>query len=136
MGPHRRFDLGGLASRSRDSLFCRRARSESQNGRRLRWNCDLSRWDSRLPLFRSLERRPPIRHDDLRSHGLRDGKSSVALGRHSDLALCGVGYFPRALEEATSKGAHPFIWAVPWRFISRYVAPLAIAWILIMGLRG
>jgi NSS family neurotransmitter:Na+ symporter len=42
--------------------------------------------------------------------------------------------FPRALEEATSNGMHPFLWAAPWRFISRYVAPLAIAWILIAGL--
>ena len=42
--------------------------------------------------------------------------------------------FLRALEEATSKGAHPFLWAAPWRFISRYIAPLAIAWILIAGL--
>ncbi len=60
----------------------------------------------------------------------------LPLGAIAISLFVGWVIFPRALEEATSKGAHPFIWAVPWRFISRYVAPLAIAWILIMGLRG
>jgi NSS family neurotransmitter:Na+ symporter len=41
---------------------------------------------------------------------------------------------PRAIEEASSRGAHPFPLAGVWRFICRYIAPIAIAWILIGGL--
>jgi neurotransmitter:Na+ symporter, NSS family len=41
---------------------------------------------------------------------------------------------PKALEEATSYGKHPFAWAAFWTFICRYVAPLAVAWTLLMGL--
>ena len=42
--------------------------------------------------------------------------------------------FPRALDEATSGGAHPFPLAHFWRFICRYVAPISVGWILINGL--
>ena len=38
---------------------------------------------------------------------------------------------PRATQEATSQGAHPFVWMKAWQFICRYVAPVAIAWILV-----
>ena len=41
---------------------------------------------------------------------------------------------PRATQEATSQGAHPFVWMKAWIFICRFVAPVAIAWILISGL--
>ncbi|MGY9105742.1 MAG: sodium-dependent transporter, partial [Alphaproteobacteria bacterium] len=60
----------------------------------------------------------------------------LPLGGIAISLFVGWAIYPRALEEATSKGMHPFIWAAPWRFISRYVAPIAIAWILIAGLRG
>jgi NSS family neurotransmitter:Na+ symporter len=42
--------------------------------------------------------------------------------------------FPRALEEATSNGTQPFAWAPLWRIVCRYLAPVAIAWVLISGL--
>jgi NSS family neurotransmitter:Na+ symporter len=88
--------------------------------------------------------------------------ASLSLGPWSDLTLFGMSIFdlmdyvtanlllplggiaislfvgwviyPRALEEATSKGAYAFPWAAIWRFVSRFVAPLAIGWILIAGL--
>ena len=41
---------------------------------------------------------------------------------------------PQATQEATSHGAHPFVWVKAWQFICRYVAPVAIAWILISGI--
>ena len=41
---------------------------------------------------------------------------------------------PRALEEATGGGAHPFPLASLWTFICRYVAPIAVGWILVSGL--
>lgn len=41
---------------------------------------------------------------------------------------------PKATEEATSRGVHPFVWVKPWQFVCRYIAPVAIAWILISGL--
>ena len=41
---------------------------------------------------------------------------------------------PRAMEEATGGGEHPFPLAPYWRFICRYVAPIAIGWILVSGL--
>jgi NSS family neurotransmitter:Na+ symporter len=40
----------------------------------------------------------------------------------------------RAAEEATSDGAHPFAFARAWIFICRFVAPAAVAWVLISGL--
>lgn len=40
----------------------------------------------------------------------------------------------RALLEATSDGRVPFTWAPYWTIIARYLAPVAIAWILIGGL--
>jgi NSS family neurotransmitter:Na+ symporter len=58
----------------------------------------------------------------------------LPLGGIAISLFVGWAIFPRALEEATSKGIHPFFWARPWRFLCRYVAPLAIAWILIAGL--
>ena len=42
--------------------------------------------------------------------------------------------FPRALDEATGGGAHAFPLASFWRFLCRYVAPIAVGWILINGL--
>ena len=42
--------------------------------------------------------------------------------------------FPRALDEATGDGAHAFPLAPFWRFICRYVAPIAVGWILVSGL--
>jgi len=41
---------------------------------------------------------------------------------------------PRAVAEATSDGTHRFAWAPLWRVICRYVAPVAITWILVGGL--
>jgi NSS family neurotransmitter:Na+ symporter len=41
---------------------------------------------------------------------------------------------PRAMEEATSRGGHPFPLARAWVFICRWIAPAAISWILISGL--
>jgi NSS family neurotransmitter:Na+ symporter len=41
---------------------------------------------------------------------------------------------PRALEEATSRGAHAFPLARCWVFICRWIAPAAIGWILVGGL--
>lgn len=41
---------------------------------------------------------------------------------------------PRVTQEATSQGAHPFVWMNAWIFICRFVAPVAIAWILISGI--
>ncbi len=41
---------------------------------------------------------------------------------------------PRATQEATSHGVHPFVWVKLWQFICRYVAPVAIVWILISGI--
>ena len=41
---------------------------------------------------------------------------------------------PRAIEEASSRGRYPFPLAPAWQFICRYVAPVAIGWILIAGL--
>jgi NSS family neurotransmitter:Na+ symporter len=41
---------------------------------------------------------------------------------------------PRALDEATGGGTHPFPLAPIWRFICRYVAPIAVGWILVSGL--
>ncbi len=41
---------------------------------------------------------------------------------------------PRATQEATSQGTQPFVWVKGWQFICRYVAPIAIAWILISGI--
>jgi len=41
---------------------------------------------------------------------------------------------PRATQEATSNGAHPFAWVKAWQFICRFVAPIAIAWILYSGI--
>lgn len=41
---------------------------------------------------------------------------------------------PRATQEATSQGAHPFFWVKGWQFVCRYVAPVAITWILISGI--
>ena len=41
---------------------------------------------------------------------------------------------PRAMEEATGNGAHPFPLAPVWVFICRWVAPLAVGWILVSGL--
>lgn len=40
----------------------------------------------------------------------------------------------RAVEEATSDGAHPFPLAKVWIFICRFAAPAAVAWVLISGL--
>lgn len=40
---------------------------------------------------------------------------------------------PRAMQEATSDGAHPFRMAAAWRIVCRYVAPAAIVWILVIG---
>jgi len=42
--------------------------------------------------------------------------------------------FPRALDEATGGGLHKFPLAPCWRFICRYVAPIAVGWILVSGL--
>lgn len=88
--------------------------------------------------------------------------SSLSLGVWSDVEIFGRGIFdfldylssnlllplggliltlfvgwvilPRALSEATSNGAQPFPLAGAWRIICRYVAPVAIAWILLSGL--
>ncbi len=38
---------------------------------------------------------------------------------------------PRAIQEATSEGKHPFTWMKIWIFICRFLAPLAIAQILL-----
>ncbi|MEQ8506434.1 MAG: sodium-dependent transporter [Rhodospirillales bacterium] len=40
----------------------------------------------------------------------------------------------RAVEEATSDGAHPFPLAKVWIFICRFAAPTAVAWVMISGL--
>lgn len=47
-----------------------------------------------------------------------------------------VGWFfwDKALVEATSEGRYPLTWAFLWKVICRYIAPIAIAWILISGL--
>ena len=42
--------------------------------------------------------------------------------------------YPRALDEAAGGGAHRFQLAPVWRFICRYVAPIAVGWILVSGL--
>ena len=41
---------------------------------------------------------------------------------------------PKAMEEVTSNGSHPFSLAPLWRIFCRYVAPVAVAWILFAGL--
>lgn len=41
---------------------------------------------------------------------------------------------PKAMEEVTSNGAHPFPLAPLWCFFCRYVSPVAIGWILFEGL--
>jgi len=47
-----------------------------------------------------------------------------------------VGWFfwERALVEATSDGLYTLGWAPLWKVVCRYIAPVAIAWILISGL--
>lgn len=40
----------------------------------------------------------------------------------------------RAVDEAQSGGAHPFALAKVWIFICRFVAPAAVAWVMIQGL--
>ncbi len=88
--------------------------------------------------------------------------SSLSLGVWSGLAIGGKSFFdimdylasnvllpiggifvaifvgwviaPKALEEVTSNGAHPFPLAPLWRFFCRYVSPVAVGWILIAGL--
>jgi len=47
-----------------------------------------------------------------------------------------VGWFfwERALLEATSEGRYPLGWASLWKVVCRYIAPMAIAWILVSGL--
>ncbi|MCP4328518.1 MAG: sodium-dependent transporter [Alphaproteobacteria bacterium] len=42
--------------------------------------------------------------------------------------------YPKILAEATNQGEKPFPLAPLWAFICRFVAPVAIAWILISGL--
>jgi len=42
--------------------------------------------------------------------------------------------YPRALDEAAGGAAHRFQLAPVWRFICRYVAPIAVGWILVSGL--
>lgn len=46
----------------------------------------------------------------------------------------GWAILPKALDEASSDGKHPFPLASVWIFISRWIAPAAIGWILISGL--
>ena len=41
---------------------------------------------------------------------------------------------PKALDEAQSDGVHPFRLAKLWLFTCRFVAPAAVAWVLISGL--
>ena len=88
--------------------------------------------------------------------------SSLSLGVWSDFTIAGKGFLdlmdyigsnillplggisvslfvgwvilPRALAEATADGAHPFPLAPVWVFICRYVAPIAVGWILVSGL--
>ena len=42
--------------------------------------------------------------------------------------------YPRVIDEATGGGARPFRWAPLWKVMCRFVAPAAVAWILIAGL--
>jgi NSS family neurotransmitter:Na+ symporter len=58
----------------------------------------------------------------------------LPLGAIAIVAFVGWRMGGRALAEASGNGAHPFAWAAPWRFVCRYVAPIAVAWILIGGL--
>ncbi len=46
----------------------------------------------------------------------------------------GWAILPRAMNEATAGGQHGFAWAGLWRVMCRYVAPVAIFYILIAGL--
>lgn len=43
-------------------------------------------------------------------------------------------FWEKALSEATSDGRYPFFWAPLWKAVCRYIAPVAIAWILLSGL--
>jgi NSS family neurotransmitter:Na+ symporter len=58
----------------------------------------------------------------------------LPLGGLAITLFVGWAILPQAMREATSEGAHPFLLAGVWRMVCRYVAPVAIAWILLSGL--
>jgi NSS family neurotransmitter:Na+ symporter len=58
----------------------------------------------------------------------------LPLGGIAVSLFIGWAILPRALEEATSRGGHAFRLAPAWVFICRWVAPIAIGWILFKGL--
>jgi neurotransmitter:Na+ symporter, NSS family len=58
----------------------------------------------------------------------------LPLGGIAMSLFVGWAILPRAMNEATAGGQHGFAWAGLWRVVCRYVAPAAIAWILIAGL--
>ncbi len=58
----------------------------------------------------------------------------LPLGGLAITLFVGWVILPRAMREATSEGAYAFPLAGIWRVICRYVAPIAIAWILLSGL--
>jgi NSS family neurotransmitter:Na+ symporter len=58
----------------------------------------------------------------------------LPLGAIAIVTFVGWRIGGRAVAEASGNGAHRFAWAAPWRFVCRYVAPIAVAWILIGGL--
>jgi NSS family neurotransmitter:Na+ symporter len=58
----------------------------------------------------------------------------LPLGGISVSLFVGWAILPRALDETTGGGRHPFPLAPVWIFICRWIAPIAIGWILISGL--
>jgi neurotransmitter:Na+ symporter, NSS family len=58
----------------------------------------------------------------------------LPLGGMAIALFVGWVILPRAMQEATSDGKYRFALAGVWRIICRYVAPIAIGWILLSGL--
>ncbi len=58
----------------------------------------------------------------------------LPLGGMTITFFVGWVILPQAMREATSEGAFAFPLSGLWRVICRYVAPVAIAWILLSGL--
>lgn len=58
----------------------------------------------------------------------------LPLGGMAVSLFVGWVIMPRAMDEATGGSRHPFALARIWIFICRWVAPIAIGWILVSGL--
>ena len=58
----------------------------------------------------------------------------LPLGGIAMSLFVGWAILPRAMNEATAGGLHDFAWAGFWRAMCRYIAPAAIAYILVAGL--